>query len=212
VTSIYLAPWRIDVTVRDAVIDAEGGRRPVSVAPLARAVCAALDAAGAPAPASVGLILSDDAELTALNATHLGHEGATDVLSFPLLTPSAFPPYEGRADEPAIPGPSAAPAFHGPPGRRVHLGDIVISVERAREQAESGRGGQTGDVKWSARDELRLLATHGALHGITPSRPRKPQCGISNSGCSRRVARPGPAAAEMSESARSRNPPPAQAL
>ena len=51
-----------------------------------------------------------------------------------------------------------------PPGRRQHLGDIVISVERAIEQAEAGRGGQTGDVRWSAGDELRLLATHGTLH------------------------------------------------
>ena len=42
--------------------------------------------------------------------------------------------------------------------------DIVISVERAIEQAESGRGGQTGDVRWSTADEMRLLAIHGALH------------------------------------------------
>ena len=52
----------------------------------------------------------------------------------------------------------------GPPGRRVHLGDIVVSVERAAEQAIAGRGGQTGDVTWFAADELRLLVTHGALH------------------------------------------------
>jgi probable rRNA maturation factor len=44
------------------------------------------------------------------------------------------------------------------------LGDIVVSVERAREQAETGRGGQTGDVAWSVADELRLLVVHGALH------------------------------------------------
>jgi probable rRNA maturation factor len=40
----------------------------------------------------------------------------------------------------------------------------VVSVERAAEQAAEGRGGQTGDVRWSAADELRLLVTHGALH------------------------------------------------
>ena len=39
-----------------------------------------------------------------------------------------------------------------------------VSVERAIEQAEQGRGGQTGDVRWDARDELRLLVTHGVLH------------------------------------------------
>jgi rRNA maturation RNase YbeY len=39
-----------------------------------------------------------------------------------------------------------------------------VSVERAIAQAETGRGGQTGDIRWSAADELRLLVTHGALH------------------------------------------------
>jgi probable rRNA maturation factor len=58
----------------------------------------------------------------------------------------------------------AASAFPLPPGRSQHLGDIVVSVERAVEQAEQGRGGQTGDVRWSPADELRLLAIHGALH------------------------------------------------
>ena len=51
-----------------------------------------------------------------------------------------------------------------PPGRRLHLGDIVVSVERAIAQAEEGRGGQTGDVRWSPADELRLLVVHGVLH------------------------------------------------
>ena len=37
-------------------------------------------------------------------------------------------------------------------------------VERAIAQASEGRGGQTGDVRWSAADELRLLVTHGTLH------------------------------------------------
>ena len=31
-------------------------------------------------------------------------------------------------------------------------------------QATEGRGGQTGDVRWSAEDELRLLIVHGTLH------------------------------------------------
>ena len=63
-------------------------------------------------------------------------------------------------------GPAIAPATprfaRRPAG--VHLGDIVVSVERAAEQAAAGRGGQTGDVRWSTADELRLLVTHGALH------------------------------------------------
>ena len=79
----------------------------------------------------------------------MGKSGPTDVLSFPLLSAGGDP---------------RLPAFALPPGRRPHLGDMVVSVERATEQAEAGRGGQTGDVAWSPADELRLLVTHGALH------------------------------------------------
>ena len=121
--SIYRPPWRIDLDVRDGV------RSPLSGAALARAIGAALDAVAAPAPASIGLVLSDDAELATLNQEHMGHAGPTDVLSFP-LEPTA--------------------GFALPPRTRPHLGDIVVSVERAIEQAATGRGGQTGDVRWSA--------------------------------------------------------------
>jgi probable rRNA maturation factor len=164
--TVYVQPWRVDVTVRDGV-------DPVArIAGLCRAVARALDAAGAPTPASIGLILSNDAELAELNAAHMGSDGPTDVLSFPLLPAEAFPPHDGgpdRADAdvapPAAPPASAAAsaAFVPPPGR-LHLGDIVVSVERAVEQAAAGHGGQTGNVRWSAAQELRLLVTHGALH------------------------------------------------
>jgi len=155
----YHGPWRVDVTVRDSV----ARPIPVSVAALVRSIAAALDEAGAPSPASIGLTLSDDAELAELNETHLGGSGPTDVLSFPLLPPEAFPPHPGT-DGSGAAGRPAAPDFPLPPGRRPELGDIVISVERAVAQAAAGRGGQTGDVRWSAADELRLLATHGVLH------------------------------------------------
>jgi probable rRNA maturation factor len=135
--ALYRPPWRIDLTVRDGVV------APLSGAELARVVGAALDAVDADGPASIGLILSDDAELATLNAAHLGVAGPTDVLSFPL--------------EPNL-------GFALPPGTRPHLGDIVVSVERAAAQATAGRGGQTGDVRWSPADELRLLVTHGVLH------------------------------------------------
>jgi probable rRNA maturation factor len=168
VTAVYLAPWRVDVTIRESVVDAHGGRRPVSTAPLARAIAAALDAAGAPNPASIALILSDDAELAALNETHLGQIGPTDVLSFPLLPAAAFPAHDRDPDRAPAGAPTSGSAdaafFAGPPGRRIHLGDIIVSVERAVEQAAAGRGGQTGDVRWAVGDELRLLVTHGALH------------------------------------------------
>lgn len=165
--SVYDGPWRVDVTVRSGVA------RLVPVSVLVRAVGRALAAAGAPGPASIGLVLSDDAELAELNAAFMGAIGPTDVLSFPLLPPDAFPGHEsGRRGGPGghgrpagAPGaPSASVGFALPPGRRRHLGDVVVSVERAAAQAGSGLGGQTGDVRWSARDELLLLVTHGTLH------------------------------------------------
>src|SRR5437867_9620148 len=83
----------------------------------------------------------------------MGIDGPTDVLSFPMLPPAVF----GRGGSIAV---EPVPAQ----GRRIHIGDIAVSVERAIEQAEHGRGGQTGDVRWSPADELRLLVTHGTLH------------------------------------------------
>lgn len=152
--SLYLGPWRVDLTTRAGV------HAPISGAALARAMVLAAEAAGAPSPASVGLVLSDDAELAGLNADHLGKHGPTDVLSFPLLPPETFPGHPGR---PTPPAPSAA-TFALPPGSRPHLGDVVVSVERAVEQANRGTGGQTGTVRWAPADELRLLVIHGTLH------------------------------------------------
>ena len=153
--SHYLEPWRVDMEPR------EGVPRLLPATVLAATMAAALEAAGAPRPASIGLILADDAELASLNAEHMGKDGPTDVLSFPLLPPEAYPGHPGRAERHAA---GQAPPFALPPGRRPHLGDVVVSVERAVNQAEQGRGGQTGDVRWDATDELRLLVTHGTLH------------------------------------------------
>ena len=83
--------WRIDIEWRDGV------PRLLPATVLARAAAAALDAAGAPSPASIGLILSSDSELAELNEAHMGKHGPTDVLSFPLLPPAAFPGHPGKA-------------------------------------------------------------------------------------------------------------------
>ena len=137
---------RIDIERLDGV------PRLVTAAELARTMARALEAAAAPSPASIGLVLAGDRELAELNAGHMGKSGPTDVLSFPLLPREAFRPG------------GTSPAFTLPPRRLPHLGDVVVSVERAIAQAEGGRGGQTGDVRWSPADELRLLVLHGALH------------------------------------------------
>lgn len=154
--TIYLAPWRVDVTARPGV------PRLLPARAVARAVASALEAAGAPRPASVGVILSDDRELAALNRSAMAKDGPTDVLSFPLLPPADFPPHDGQ--DAATRLRQRTPAFVLPPGRRPHLGEVAISVERAVDQASTGHGGQTNDVRWTPAEELRLLVTHGTLH------------------------------------------------
>lgn len=105
------------------------------------------------------MVLTDDDELAELNLEHMGHEGPTDVLSFPMLPPEAFRGARGPGGGRLAKGKRDAVAL-----ARTHIGDIAISVERAAAQAAEGRGGQTGDVQWSTADELRLLVTHGTLH------------------------------------------------
>lgn len=151
---LYLWPWRVDVVTREVV------RSPLPATAIARAVAAGLEAARAPEPGSVTVVLTDDEELEDLNVAHMGHDGPTDVLSFPMLEPGVF---HRTGPEDARPRPRSmrAPRHRRP---RTHIGDIAISVERAAEQADQGRGGQTGDVRWSLADELRLLVIHGTLH------------------------------------------------
>ena len=138
---MYLPPWRVDLVIRAGVSS------PLAARAIAVSVSKALEAARAPQPGSVTVVLTDDAELTELNNAHMGVDGPTDVLSFPMIEPTEFPSTRSESG-----------------GRRAHIGDIAISVERAVEQAEQGRGGQTGDIRWSAADEIRLLVTHGTLH------------------------------------------------
>jgi len=153
-SSIYLRPWRIDIAARPGI------RSPLSASAIARAVAAALEAASAPEPGSVTVVLTDDEELADLNREHMGHEGPTDVLSFPMLPPESFR-RTGPNDARSRPRRGIAPLHRR---ARIHIGDIAISVERAVEQAVEGRGGHTGDVRWSPADEIRLLVTHGTLH------------------------------------------------
>jgi probable rRNA maturation factor len=151
--SIYLPPWRVDVVTRAGV------EVRVPASSLARQVQLALEASAAPRPGSVTVLLTDDEELAELNREHMGADGPTDVLSFPMLPPESF--LRKHPDDPG-PRPRKPPRVDG--RTRTHIGDIAISVERAIEQAEQGRGGHTGNVRWPAADELRLLVTHGTLH------------------------------------------------
>jgi probable rRNA maturation factor len=97
---------------------------------LERAARAVLDLSGAP-DADLSIVLVDDARIQTLNRDFLAHDAPTDVLSFP-------------ADEP------------DPETGRRYLGDVVISLGRAEEQARARRH--------PVEAEMQLLVVHGILH------------------------------------------------
>jgi probable rRNA maturation factor len=97
-----------------------------------RAFAARVLDAEAPGTGLVGVVLVRDRAIAALNARYLGHAGPTDVLAFPASTDG------------------------WPAGEPVWLGEVVVSVDRAREQARE-RG-------LRAAVELKRLVAHGILH------------------------------------------------
>ncbi|HVM72905.1 MAG TPA: rRNA maturation RNase YbeY [Anaerolineales bacterium] len=97
---------------------------------LERAARAALDLSGVP-DADLTIALVDDVRIQALSRDFLAHDAPTDVLSFP-------------ADEP------------DPETGRRYLGDVVISLARAEQQARE-RG-------HALESEMQLLVVHGVLH------------------------------------------------
>lgn len=84
----------------------------------------------------VVVVISDDAALHALNLRFRGVDRPTDVLAF--------------ADD------TRGPFSGGSAGFPHYLGDIVISLDRARAQAEAANG--------TLAQELQLLTVHGLLH------------------------------------------------
>ena len=97
-----------------------------------KSICAAwVPAEARTQPIEVSVRLCSDDEIQALNAEWRGKDQPTDVLSFPQF---------------AGPVPDWAPT----------LGDVVISVDTAAQQAQAQRH--------SLSDELVVLITHGVLH------------------------------------------------
>lgn len=98
---------------------------------LERAARFTLDLEPDSAEADITIVLTDDAQLRELNREYLGVDGPTDVLSFP-------------ADE------------SDPETGATYLGDILISIPRAAQQAQA-----TGHP---LEAEVQLLVVHGVLH------------------------------------------------
>ena len=90
--------------------------------------------------AQISVTLTDNERIRELNREYRGIDRATDVLSFPIL--------DFYGDE--------ADARFDYDGDAVMLGDIVISLERAKEQAE--------EYNHSLRREIAFLTAHSMLH------------------------------------------------
>ena len=111
---------------------------------LEEVIPAALEAEGVPFPCEVDVLFTDDAGIRAINRAQRGVDAPTDVLSFPM--------FDLTAGEPPAPDEVEADPGTG----LVPLGDMVISLERAKAQGEEyGHG---------TRREVAYLAVHSALH------------------------------------------------
>jgi probable rRNA maturation factor len=107
---------------------------------VAGAVGRAVERAGGPEKAQIGLLVVGEEAMRDFNLQHRGQDRPTDVLSFPLLEP----------------GEEITQADIDPQTGEVVLGDIVLSLPAAERQA--------ADYGHSLAREAAYLAVHGTLH------------------------------------------------
>lgn len=127
--SAYLITVQVDEQYEDRV-DADA---------LHRLAIRVLEAEGRRGPLELGIVVTNDDEVHALNRQYLGHDYKTDVISF------------GMEDEMG-----GEVEFLTPEERPEYLGDVVISYDRAAEQ-----GPEYGHT---VEREVALLMVHGLLH------------------------------------------------
>lgn len=120
-----------------------------SEAIIQRVIETALDMYECPYEAEVNVILTDNPSIAAINAEYRGLEKPTDVLSFPMLD------YDIPGDFSCVEELPADVCFD-PDSGELLLGDIVISVEKVIEQAET--------YGHSRERELGFLTAHSMLH------------------------------------------------
>ena len=127
-------------------IEEEGGSSlPFDTEEIARTVVeAALEYEKCPYEAEVTILLTTDEEVRKLNCSSRGLDRPTDVLSFPMFQ---FQPGQLPEDwEPYI----------DPESQLVPLGDMAISLERAKAQAK--------EYGHSVNREVGYLTVHSVLH------------------------------------------------
>ncbi len=122
---------------------------PFSVEELVESVCkAVLEAEKCPYEAQVNIMLTDNAGVRELNREHRGIDRETDVLSFPNVDFQSAGVFDIDEDREAD--------YFDPDTGALILGDIVISVDKAREQAE--------EYGHSVKRELAFLTAHSMFH------------------------------------------------
>ena len=107
----------------------------------------ALKHEGCPFDAEVNVVITDNAGIREVNRENRGIDAATDVLSFPMAEYRAPADFSGFSEEPDL---------FDPDSGELLLGDIMISAERAAEQAE--------EYGHSLKREIAFLTAHSMLH------------------------------------------------
>ena len=119
-------------------------KNPALTVHLHRCITAALAAEGVNVPCEINVLVTDDEGIRAINNAYRKIDKATDVLSFPMFELTA-----GQL-------PASWEAYKDPDTGLVPLGDMAISLERARQQA--------AEFGHSARREVGYLTIHSILH------------------------------------------------
>ena len=112
---------------------------------IAKCITAALDKQGVDTPCEINVLVTDDEGIRAINKAYRQIDKATDVLSFPMI---------GGMLKDATP--AELLGCVDPETGALELGDLVICVDRAKEQA--------AEYGHSVRRELGYLSAHGLLH------------------------------------------------
>lgn len=122
---------------------------PFTVEEVVRQVAeAVLETEGCPYEAQVNVLLTDNETIRDFNRDNRGIDRETDVLSFPNLTFETEGVFEIAKEE-------EADCFDPDSGELI-LGDIIISVDKVKEQAES--------YGHSLKREFAFLVAHSMLH------------------------------------------------
>ena len=108
---------------------------------------AALDHEGCPYECEVSLLLVGDEEIQEMNEEFRSIDRSTDVLSFPMIEYEAPADFDGFDDHPEL---------FDPESGELLLGDIVVSMDHVRDQAEAYGHGETR--------EFAFLVAHSMLH------------------------------------------------